>query len=126
MPRRRNAAWSWRIALWKSSSRSIHPARKANRGVLASEAAGLLASLAPLDRLTPVGLMTMAANTTNEQQVRSSFASLRHTLQQLRPEAPEGFKHLSMGMSGDYELAIAEGATVVRVGQGIFGARNYA
>lgn len=95
-------------------------------GVLASEAAGLLASLAPLDRLTPVGLMTMAANTTDEQQVRSSFASLRHTLQQLQPEAPECFKHLSMGMSGDYELAIAEGATVVRVGQGIFGARNYA
>lgn len=95
-------------------------------GIQASEAAGLLAALAPMDRLTPVGLMTMAANTSDEQEVRGSFSSLRQTLEQLQPNAPESFKHLSMGMSGDYELAIAEGATVVRVGQGIFGARNYA
>jgi len=95
-------------------------------GIQVSEASGLLASLAPLDRLTPVGLMTMAANTTDEQQVRNNFASLRQCLEHMQQDAPEGFKHLSMGMSGDYELAIAEGATVVRVGQGIFGARNYA
>lgn len=95
-------------------------------GIAASAAPALLDGLSSLDRLTPVGLMTMAANTTDEHQIRASFSSLRETLESLQPNAPQGFKHLSMGMSGDYELAIAEGATVVRVGQGIFGARNYA
>ncbi|MGP9528234.1 MULTISPECIES: YggS family pyridoxal phosphate-dependent enzyme [unclassified Glutamicibacter] len=95
-------------------------------GISASAAAELLDGLSSLDRLNPVGLMTMAAHTTDEQQIRASFSLLRQTLESLQPDAPAGFKHLSMGMSGDYELAIAEGATVVRVGQGIFGARNYA
>lgn len=94
-------------------------------GIQADEAAGLLAGLAPLDRLKPVGLMTMAANTTDEASIRGSFSLLRETRDQLQQVAPDSFQHLSMGMSGDYELAIAEGATVVRVGQGIFGARTY-
>ncbi|WP_262982992.1 alanine racemase [Glutamicibacter arilaitensis] len=78
-----------------------------------------------MDRLTPVGLMTMAANTTDQAAVRASFSLLRETRDRLQQDAPASFQHLSMGMSGDYELAIAEGATVVRVGQGIFGARSY-
>ena len=94
-------------------------------GIEAAGAADLLGGLAPLDRLTPVGLMTMAANTKDEASIRGSFALLRETRDQLQQDAPESFQHLSMGMSGDYELAIAEGATVVRVGQGIFGARTY-
>lgn len=95
-------------------------------GIPADQAHQLLASLAPLDRLVPRGLMTMAANTTNESTVRESFALLRTTAHKLRElDAPEGFDQLSMGMSGDFELAISEGATVVRVGQGIFGARQY-
>ncbi|MGO3715143.1 MAG: YggS family pyridoxal phosphate-dependent enzyme [Glutamicibacter arilaitensis] len=94
-------------------------------GIEAADAANLLGSLAPLDRLTPVGLMTMAANTTDQAAVRASFSLLRETRDRLQQDAPAGFQHLSMGMSGDYELAIAEGATVVRVGQGIFGARSY-
>ena len=94
-------------------------------GIQPGEAAGLLAGLAPLDRLKPVGLMTMAANTTDEASIRGSFSLLRETRDQLQQDAPGSFQHLSMGMSGDYELAISEGATVVRVGQGIFGARTY-
>lgn len=95
-------------------------------GIAAADAPRLLDSLSSLDRLKPVGLMTMAANTTDQSTVRGSFAALRETLESLQSNAPQSFRHLSMGMSGDYELAIAEGATVVRVGQGIFGARNYA
>ncbi|WP_313813434.1 YggS family pyridoxal phosphate-dependent enzyme [Glutamicibacter sp.] len=95
-------------------------------GIQADEAAQLLSAIEPLDRLIPVGLMTMAANTTNEASIRASFGLLRQTLQQLQEAgAPESFTELSMGMSGDFELAIQEGATVVRVGQGIFGARKY-
>lgn len=94
-------------------------------GIEAAEAGGLLAGLAALDRLKPVGLMTMAANTSDQQQVRDSFRRLRETRDQLQQDAPASFAQLSMGMSGDYELAVAEGATVVRVGQGIFGARSY-
>ncbi|MGO1726074.1 YggS family pyridoxal phosphate-dependent enzyme [Glutamicibacter ardleyensis] len=95
-------------------------------GIAAGEVAELLEAIEPLDRLVPRGLMTMAANTTDESTIRASFALLRTTLEELRDSgAPEGFDQLSMGMSGDFELAIEEGATVVRVGQGIFGARSY-
>ncbi|GAA1411711.1 YggS family pyridoxal phosphate enzyme [Glutamicibacter uratoxydans] len=95
-------------------------------GIQASEAAALLEAIEPLDRLIPVGLMTMAANTTDEASIRASFRLLRGTLEELQAAgAPAQFTQLSMGMSGDFELAIQEGATVVRVGQGIFGARQY-
>lgn len=95
-------------------------------GIEAAEAAELLAALKPLDRLKPVGLMTMAANTSDESSIRASFTLLRETLAELQAAgAPEEFAQLSMGMSGDFEIAIQEGATVVRVGQGIFGARQY-
>ncbi|MGP9649077.1 YggS family pyridoxal phosphate-dependent enzyme [Glutamicibacter sp. AOP38-B1-38] len=95
-------------------------------GIDAGQVGALLEAIAPLDRLIPRGLMTMAANTTNESSIRASFALLRTTAAQLRDGgAPEDFDQLSMGMSGDFELAIEEGATVVRVGQGIFGARQY-
>ena len=57
--------------------------------------------------------------------VRPCFARLRQLRDQLRQDAPAGIglDELSMGMSGDFDIAIQEGATVVRVGQAIFGAR---
>ncbi len=72
------------------------------------------------------GLMTLALFSSDEAHVRPCFAMLRNLRDQLRQEAPQGddFAELSMGMSGDYELAIQEGATTIRVGQAIFGARN--
>lgn len=96
-------------------------------GVAASDVAQLAAALAPLDRLALRGLMTMATNTTEEEVIRRCFSDLRECADRVRQEvpAPELFDQLSMGMSGDFELAISEGATVVRVGQGIFGARQY-
>ena len=76
------------------------------------------------DTLRPVGLMTIGANTSDAEAVRASLSSLRTLRDQLRErfEAPE-FAHLSMGMSGDLEIAVEEGATLVRVGSAIFGAR---
>jgi hypothetical protein len=59
------------------------------------------------------------------ERVRQCFILLRNLRDQLRQSAPAGIEmdELSMGMSGDFEIAIEEGATVVRVGQAIFGAR---
>lgn len=71
------------------------------------------------------GLMTLAIFSTDHDRVRQCFIKMREIQAVLRQEAPAGlsFDELSMGMSGDYELAIEEGATVVRVGQAIFGKR---
>ena len=74
------------------------------------------------------GLMTLAAQSHDEARVRACFATLRTLRDRLRQEAPDGIgmDELSMGMSGDFPLAIAEGATTVRVGSALFGARSYA
>lgn len=71
------------------------------------------------------GLMTLALFSAEAERVRQCFVLLRNLRDQLRQDAPAGISldELSMGMSGDFEIAIEEGATVVRVGQAIFGAR---
>lgn len=71
------------------------------------------------------GLMTLAIFSSETELVRQCFQLLRGLRDRLRDSAPDGVSldELSMGMSGDFELAIEEGATVVRVGQAIFGAR---
>jgi uncharacterized pyridoxal phosphate-containing UPF0001 family protein len=70
--------------------------------------------------------MTLALFSAEAARVRQCFVLLRTLRDRLRQDAPQGIglDELSMGMSGDYEIAIEEGATVVRVGQAIFGARN--
>ncbi|MGE8131474.1 YggS family pyridoxal phosphate-dependent enzyme [Methylobacterium sp. NPDC080182] len=72
--------------------------------------------------LRPVGLMTLAVFTTDMDRVRPCFALLRHLRDQIARSHPT-INTLSMGMSGDFETAIEEGADVVRVGQAIFGHR---
>ena len=71
------------------------------------------------------GLMTLALFSADTVRVRECFVVLRTLRDRLRQDVPDGVSmdELSMGMSGDYEIAIEEGATVVRVGQAIFGAR---
>ena len=73
------------------------------------------------------GLMTMAANSPDPAEVRACFRALRELRDQLRQDAIAGVSldRLSMGMSGDFELAIEEGSTEVRIGTAIFGARSY-
>lgn len=73
-------------------------------------------------RLRPRGLMTLAIFSTDGERVRGCFRLLR-TLRDRAAAINPGLTGLSMGMSGDFESAIREGATVVRVGQAIFGAR---
>lgn len=72
------------------------------------------------------GLMTLAEHSTEPERVRACFVRMRELQQRLRDGAPAGisFDELSMGMSGDFELAIEEGSTTVRIGQAIFGARH--
>lgn len=74
------------------------------------------------------GVMGMATNTDNEEQIRTEFRHLKEIFDTLKREYFPGnadFKELSMGMSGDYPIAVQEGSTMVRVGSAIFGARQY-
>ncbi|MBQ0039676.1 MAG: YggS family pyridoxal phosphate-dependent enzyme [Treponema sp.] len=72
------------------------------------------------------GLMTMAPFTENESLVRKSFIQLRELREDLNVRFPDlAIKELSMGMSGDFAMAIEEGSTMVRVGTALFGERNY-
>lgn len=74
------------------------------------------------------GVMGMATNTDNEEQIRAEFRHLKEIFDTLKREYFPGnadFKELSMGMSGDYPIAVQEGSTMVRVGSAIFGARQY-
>lgn len=76
-----------------------------------------------LDRLEIVGLMGMAPFAPEAELSRPYFERLRQLRDQLQTEGGIGLPHLSMGMSGDYVVAIEEGATLVRVGSAIFGSR---
>jgi PLP dependent protein len=69
------------------------------------------------------GLMGMATNTPDRAVVRAEFAGLAGLFRALQPVAGERFNVLSMGMSDDADLAVAEGSTLVRIGTAIFGAR---
>ena len=78
----------------------------------------------PLPHIRIKGLMGMATFTDNQDQIRSEFKTLKQQFDWLKIQHPEA-NELSMGMSGDYTLAIEEGSTMIRVGSKIFGSRNY-
>ncbi len=94
-------------------------------GLAPEDVADFLQALPAFSALRVRGLMTLALFSANVARVRPCFVLLRELREQLRQQAPMGISldELSMGMSGDFEIAIEEGATVVRVGQAIFGAR---
>ena len=83
----------------------------------------LVREVLPLPGLQLRGLMAIPAPSPELAQQRAAFARVRRALEQLRTLAPD-LDTLSMGMSDDMEAAIAEGATIVRVGSAIFGARK--
>jgi len=71
------------------------------------------------------GLMTIGPNTKNQGEIRKSFAGLHMLLESLNAQTGEkNLRELSMGMSGDYELAVEEGSTMVRLGTVLFGGRK--
>ncbi len=80
-------------------------------------------TLMALDRLEIVGLMTVPPAVNDAEESRPWFAALRDLRDDLSRSMPAPLPFLSMGMSGDYEVAIEEGATHVRVGSAIFGSR---
>lgn len=92
-------------------------------GLDPSQLMPFLAQLKHFDRLQPQGLMTMATQTDDTKEIRRCFAQLRLLRDQAQEAGYENITRLSMGMSGDFELAIAEGATDIRVGSALFGHR---
>ena len=95
-------------------------------GVVPKDAVALATYVAGLDRLRLVGLMTIGANTDDEATVRAGYALLRELRDEVLASGAPGTAsatELSMGMSGDLELAVAEGATMVRVGTAVLGER---
>ena len=71
------------------------------------------------------GLMTIGPNTKNEKKVRQSFRTLRELREKINQRiGHRKLNHLSMGMSGDYKIAIAEGSTIIRIGSLFYGLRS--
>ncbi|MBZ1349830.1 YggS family pyridoxal phosphate-dependent enzyme [Alcaligenaceae bacterium LF4-65] len=95
-------------------------------GLEPSELFTFLRQLANYQTLRVQGLMTMAVLSEDTQAVRACFAQLKQLQARAREEAIAGvsLERLSMGMSGDFEIAIEEGSTEVRVGSAIFGSRS--
>jgi len=99
-------------------------------GLVYSEAQQILESkeFSELKNIEIAGVMGMATYTDNNNQIASEFRLLRSIYEQLKQTYftnNEYFKELSMGMSDDYNIAIDEGSTMIRVGSKIFGYRNY-
>ncbi|HEY0969714.1 MAG TPA: YggS family pyridoxal phosphate-dependent enzyme [Gemmatimonadales bacterium] len=94
-------------------------------GLEPSAALDLARELPAFGSLRVRGLMTLAVFSSDDARVRACFRVLRDVQERLRQDGPAGldWSELSMGMSGDFEAAIEEGSTVVRVGQAIFGPR---
>lgn len=96
-------------------------------GTAPEEAPGFVRETAQLPNLRIKGLMTMAPWFDNQEDARPCFRRLRELRDAIAAENIPGIemRELSMGMSGDYEVAVEEGATIVRIGTKIFGARKY-
>jgi PLP dependent protein len=92
-------------------------------GVEPPRAVALAEEIAGLEAVRVVGLMTMAPFSDDPESSRLHFAALRELGSTLRSSLPDAVE-LSMGMTRDFEVAVEEGATLVRVGEAIFGARS--
>jgi pyridoxal phosphate enzyme (YggS family) len=94
-------------------------------GVAVGAAVHLAEQIDSMPNLQLVGLMTMAPFDADEKKVRIAFGRTREIFEEMRWHKIGGgnLKHLSMGMSNDYELAIAEGSTMVRIGTSLFGGK---
>ncbi len=93
-------------------------------GIGLGQAHGLLDAVRAHDRLAVCGLMAIPPFATDSEASRPYFRSLRELRDRLQDDTGHHLPDLSMGMSHDFEIAVAEGATMVRVGTAIFGSRN--
>lgn len=96
-------------------------------GLLTEEVLDFYKEVIDLPGLKVCGLMTIAPYVENSEENRQHFVNLKQLMVDIESEKTDNISvgELSMGMTGDYEVAIEEGATYVRVGTGIFGERNY-
>ena len=106
----------------------VNVAGEANKSGLApAELVEVARAIVALPHLSPEGLMTVAPLAADGEMVRPVFRELRHLRDQVRLAVPinvdGGWPHLSMGMSDDFAVAIAEGATIIRLGRALFGDR---
>lgn len=100
----------------------INASREANKqGFAPEEVPDLVPTLAALKRLRVAGLMTMAANEEDPERCRPTFVLLRTLRDRLEQELGTPLPHLSMGMTNDYEVAVEEGATLLRIGTALLG-----
>jgi uncharacterized pyridoxal phosphate-containing UPF0001 family protein len=83
----------------------------------------LLESCKKMKNIKVIGLMTMAPFTEDKERIRQSFARLKKNMNNFNKQGFSLFE-LSMGMSNDFEIAIEEGATIIRLGTILFGERN--
>ncbi len=96
-------------------------------GIQRDEVFELVEQVSLLTNVRIKGLMTIAPNIDDEQELRKYFAEMKDIFETLKKTMYNrvDMTYLSMGMTNDYEIAIEEGANMVRIGTGIFGARNY-
>ncbi|MCX2741841.1 YggS family pyridoxal phosphate-dependent enzyme [Pontibacter anaerobius] len=99
-------------------------------GMTCKEAEALLQSeeYRAMKYIRITGVMGIATNTDNEQKLRQEFGQLRACFKRLKETffiGNDDFKEISMGMTSDWRIALEEGSTMIRVGSGIFGARDY-
>ncbi|MHB1010257.1 MAG: YggS family pyridoxal phosphate-dependent enzyme [Propionibacteriaceae bacterium] len=92
-------------------------------GLRPEEVDAFAESLRSYERLVPQGLMTIALPSDDDREVAACFDALRSVQGRLRDTYGGGWDDLSMGMSGDFRLAIAHGSTCVRIGSALFGPR---
>ena len=106
----------------------VSPAGEEQKGGMApEEVRPFLETVRHMPGLSVRGLMAVMPNTPDQAYLGGLFADMRTLFERLREEAPQGvaMEELSMGMSGDYLLAARHGATMVRIGSALLGARDY-
>lgn len=93
-------------------------------GIAPKELPALAENIASLEHVRIIGLMTIGAHSTDEREIARSFALTRRLAEDLRERGHQHVRELSMGMTGDMAIAIAEGSTIVRIGTAVFGPRE--
>lgn len=92
------------------------------QGFFPEEMRNAVSKITKLNRIQILGLMTIGPLTENQDEIRKSFKSLRQLREKLKMEFKTiDWRYLSMGMSGDFEIAVEEGANLLRVGTAVFG-----
>ena len=117
---------SLRDQVWTDCLVQVNIGREASKaGVEAEQLPAFLQAVSGLDHIRIRGLMAIAPMVDEPEQARPYFARMKQLFDNLEENAQVRRQWLSMGMSGDYQVAIEEGANLVRIGSSIFGQRDY-